>query len=268
MNTHLIHEVHPVVTVANGVPLTTSTDVARCFEKRHDNILRDIENIRAELPFERLLNFEEGGYTLPETGNQQHKLYHLTRDGFTLLAMGFTGKKALAFKLVYIDAFNKMEAALRKPVEQPAVAAVAVRAAVRLLSRLPDQLERERHPEKRALIQAQIKYACEALGIVPPDLDKIGHAVPPREVPPALKAFWEIVDRIGLDKLNHSRSAGRLALNLPHIEQEAKLPALKLPPDKLLYPALHLSESPHFIGYRNVSSALFNRNLRCWVFKL
>lgn len=72
------------------------------------------------MPPEALLNFQQGYYTLPETGEQQHKQYHLTRDGFTLLAMGFTGKKALAFKLAYIDAFNRMERELYdKPVPLP-----------------------------------------------------------------------------------------------------------------------------------------------------
>jgi len=53
-----------------------------------------------------------------DTGNgatRESPAYNLTRDGFTLLAMGFTGKKALAFKLAYIDAFNRMEAGLRPP---------------------------------------------------------------------------------------------------------------------------------------------------------
>jgi len=102
----------PVLAVVNGVPTTTSTDVARYFGKQHQDVLRAIDNLRAQLPPEPLRNFAEGSYTLPATGDQQHKLYRLTRDGFTLLAMGFTGKRALQFKLAYIDAFNRMEQAL------------------------------------------------------------------------------------------------------------------------------------------------------------
>ena len=105
----------PVIAVVDGIPTTTSVDVARHFGKQHRNVVQAIEGLIAQLPVEALLNFQQGAYTLPETGNQQHKLYRLTRDGFTLLAMGFTGKKALAFKLAYIDAFNKMEAELQKP---------------------------------------------------------------------------------------------------------------------------------------------------------
>lgn len=58
--------------------------------------------------------FCAGVYTLPETGNQPHTCFDMTRDGFTLLAMGFTGKKALAFKLKYIEQFNRMEEELKQ----------------------------------------------------------------------------------------------------------------------------------------------------------
>lgn len=102
----------PVLAVVDGVATTTSTDVARHFGKQHAHVIRAIELLRAELPAEALSNFGEGYYTLAETGAQQHKLYRLTRDGFTLLAMGFTGKRALAFKLAYIQAFNRMETEL------------------------------------------------------------------------------------------------------------------------------------------------------------
>lgn len=105
----------PVIAVVDGIPTTTSVDIARHFGKQHRNVVQAIEGLIVQLPSEALLNFQHGSYTLPETGSQQHKLYRLTRDGFTLLAMGFTGKKALAFKLAYIDAFNKMEAELQKP---------------------------------------------------------------------------------------------------------------------------------------------------------
>ena len=52
--------------------------------------------------------FEETTY-IHEQNGQTYPMYYLNRDGFTLLAMGFTGKKALQFKLQYIDAFNRME---------------------------------------------------------------------------------------------------------------------------------------------------------------
>lgn len=102
------------LTVVDGRPTTTSLDVARHFGKRHDHVLRDIQNIRSELPEERLPNFGETSVEVaqPNGGFREVPAYRLTRDGFTLLAMGFTGKKALQFKLAYIDEFNRMERAL------------------------------------------------------------------------------------------------------------------------------------------------------------
>lgn len=92
------------------VTVVTSLDVAETFEKRHDNVIRDITDLRCSKEF-RLLNFEESSYF----NEQNHKLpmYYITRDGFTLLAMGYTGEKAMKFKEAYIKQFNAMEKALQ-----------------------------------------------------------------------------------------------------------------------------------------------------------
>lgn len=107
----------PVVSLEDGNPVTTSLEVARTFGKPHDEVLRRIRSVLAELSAEHARNFAEMSVSV-DIGNgatRQSSAYRLTRDGFTLLAMGFTGKKALAFKLAYIDAFNRMEAQLRRP---------------------------------------------------------------------------------------------------------------------------------------------------------
>jgi len=106
---------NPVLTMVNGRPTTTSVEVARFFGKRHDNVLRDIEALRSATPPEfNALNFEAVEYV--DAKGESRPTCLLTRDGFTLLAMGFTGKKALQFKLAYIEAFNQMEAKLSAPV--------------------------------------------------------------------------------------------------------------------------------------------------------
>ncbi|KAA0910679.1 Rha family transcriptional regulator [Pusillimonas sp. ANT_WB101] len=99
---------------ADGDSLTTtSQQIAAVFGRRHDDLLKRIRALSASLPDDRLGYFAEsvemrsnpsGGAMIPSAA------YTITRDGFTLLAMGFTGKKALAFKLAYIDAFNAMAA--------------------------------------------------------------------------------------------------------------------------------------------------------------
>lgn len=86
--------------------VTTSLQVAENFEKQHGHILRDIQNLKKDVS-----NFGEMFFEIvtPDAYGRDRKAYYLNRDGFTLLAMGFTGKKALQFKLAYIKAFNEME---------------------------------------------------------------------------------------------------------------------------------------------------------------
>lgn len=98
-----------IVKLENGKAVTTSLLVADKFGKRHDTILRAIRNIECPENF-RLHNFAESSYS-NEQGKEQ-PMYVLTRDGFTFLAMGFTGKKAAAWKIQYLEAFNAMESAL------------------------------------------------------------------------------------------------------------------------------------------------------------
>lgn len=96
------------LTVQNGKVTASSRDIAKRFDKEHRNVIRAIESLDCSKDF-ALLNFEQGYYTLPQTGNQKHTCYEITRDGFAFLCMGFTGKKAAKWKEAYINAFNEME---------------------------------------------------------------------------------------------------------------------------------------------------------------
>ena len=87
--------------IAGDRPVVSSRDIARVFEKRHDNVIRDIENLECSKSFS-LLNFEESTYET-ERG-KEYPEYLITRDGFTFLAMGFTGEKAMKWKIKYIEA--------------------------------------------------------------------------------------------------------------------------------------------------------------------
>lgn len=88
----------------------TSLDVAETFGKEHKNVLRDIRELGCSVEFNRL-NFEPISYT--DAMNRKQEAIFMTRDGFTLLAMGYTGELAMKFKEGYIKQFNAMEAALR-----------------------------------------------------------------------------------------------------------------------------------------------------------
>ena len=99
------------ITERKGIPMASSRKVAEIFNKRHDHVLRDIQSITdpksgVSENF-RLRNFAE--ITYKDSTGRKLPEYLLTRDGFTLLTMGFTGKKAMQFKEAYIGQFNAME---------------------------------------------------------------------------------------------------------------------------------------------------------------
>jgi Rha family phage regulatory protein len=110
----------PVVRVEGARALTNSRDVAAYFEKRHADIMRDIRALIDAEPDLGERNFALTSYL--DESNRQSPCYDMDRDGFALLAMGFTGSKALQFKLTYIRTFDAMEAELanRSTVRDPA----------------------------------------------------------------------------------------------------------------------------------------------------
>lgn len=92
------------------VTVVTSLDVAETFEKRHADVLRDIEELGCSDEF-RERNFAFSKYSV-ETNKRSYPMYYMTRDGFTILVMGYTGDKAMKFKEAYIKQFNAMERVL------------------------------------------------------------------------------------------------------------------------------------------------------------
>lgn len=91
------------------VTVVTSLDVAETFGKRHGDVLRDIENLEVSEEFNQR-NFALIDYL--DSRNRKQPMYLITRDGFTILAMGYNGEKAMKFKEGYIKQFNAMEKAL------------------------------------------------------------------------------------------------------------------------------------------------------------
>ena len=98
-----------VARTENNSMYTTSKDIAEKFGKRHDHVLRDIKNLATQNWGAKSM-FHESTY---ENRGKQYPMYLVTRDGFTLLVMGFTGPDALEWKMKYINAFNRMAEIIR-----------------------------------------------------------------------------------------------------------------------------------------------------------
>lgn len=96
--------------------VANSRDVAAFFNKRHKNVLQDIDGIIERLADFGRLNFQPTSYT--DGFNREQRCIDMTRDGFTFLAMGFTRAKADAFKLAYLNEYNRIEEELRKRAQQ------------------------------------------------------------------------------------------------------------------------------------------------------
>ena len=106
----------PSVSLHSGRPATTSLEVAKFFSKRHDHVVRSIQDLISNTP----KSFSAPNCGAAEYSDEQGKprpMFILYRDGFMLLVMGYTGKKALAMKLAYIEAFNRMEEELARQKE-------------------------------------------------------------------------------------------------------------------------------------------------------
>lgn len=109
----LLSDPVPSVSLHDGRPATTSLEVAKFFDKRHDDVLKSIRNLLPNCP-ENFSARNFAGASFLDEQAKNRPMYIIHRDGFMLLVMGYTGKKALALKLAYIEAFNRMEAELAR----------------------------------------------------------------------------------------------------------------------------------------------------------
>lgn len=103
-----------LVIMKNQQAVTSSLQVAEVFDKQHKNVVQAIENkiYSAENSAQYDSMFSKGFYK--DRSGKSNPMYYMNRDGFSFIAFGFTGKKADAFKLKYIEAFNRMEKAIKE----------------------------------------------------------------------------------------------------------------------------------------------------------
>lgn len=100
-----------ILSTQNGEPVVSSRQIAESFEKNHRDVLRAIDSLKEDVRNFAQMFFET---ETPDSYGRPQRTYLMNRDGFTLLAMGFTGKAALEWKLKYIAAFNAMEKKLKE----------------------------------------------------------------------------------------------------------------------------------------------------------
>lgn len=106
-------------TTQNNQIFCTSLDIARVFEKRHTHIL---DLVNEKLKNKEIQDFTEPNFRLSEYKDRTGRVlpcYKLTRDGFSFIAMGLTGKKADIWKVSFINAFNKMEQVITQEIHSP-----------------------------------------------------------------------------------------------------------------------------------------------------
>ena len=128
------NEQNKLVFIEHGKPMTTSRDIAKIFEKEHRNVTRGIDTLLEEglkvkdmLKIEHIFTEIDPSIFLlknfvrvnsKDSYGRDLTEYHMTKDGFTLVVMGYTGAKAIAFKMAYIEKFNEMETRLRQREEK------------------------------------------------------------------------------------------------------------------------------------------------------
>lgn len=131
----------PELTVADGEIFADSRDVAAVFEKNHKEVLRAIRAKLSEIePVD--LSFAQRNFALGyyvDENNQPRPKYDLTKDGFTTIALGFTGEKATEFQIAYVKEFNRMLAEFNRRREWEFLIARSEAEALRIAARKVDE---------------------------------------------------------------------------------------------------------------------------------
>lgn len=113
MNTNLTTNPDHFITSLDGQLITSSLLIAEAFKKEHKDVLRKIESLDIDDDFSSAHFYAHVQKVSVGNGAQREsKVYRMTKDGFMLLVMGFTGKRAMDIKIAYINAFNRMAAQL------------------------------------------------------------------------------------------------------------------------------------------------------------
>lgn len=143
MNSIIIQQ-NVVYKTEKGTPVTDSLKVAQVFGKQHKNIMQAVRNIlgSAENSAHRHWFYES---TYLDAQGKPRPMFIMNRDGFSLLAMGLTGAKAMQFKVGFIEQFNAMERVVRQVQQAPTTPAIpqSFAEALRLAASQAEQIEQQ-----------------------------------------------------------------------------------------------------------------------------
>ena len=181
-----------LVEVSNNQIVTDSRKVAEVFKKEHKDVLESIRGIlAAENSAARF--FYESTY---ENRGKQYPCYLMNRDGFSLLVMGFNGKKALEWKVKYIEAFNEMEKQLAVPklAPNPHYRTRLIKTAVKDIGGTADAIAEVFGVKKGMATAAAMKMVGEAYGI---DTEPLRNLLP-AEATPGLLTPTGIAKALGI----------------------------------------------------------------------
>lgn len=138
-----------LISICGDKPMTTSLKVAEVFGKQHKDVLRKIENLECPDEFASAHFYAHEEIIQAGAVKRSSKHYAMTKDGFMLLVMGFTGKAAMATKIGYINAFNWMAEQLTKP--------APTSKAKSKVKALPGGLTVEQQTSIKALVKARVE---------------------------------------------------------------------------------------------------------------
>lgn len=186
------------IRLLDGKARVNSLQVAERFGKDHKSVLRAIDDLLSALPGDQR-NFTPSFYQELQSV-KKHRCFELDRDGFSLLAMGFTGSEALKWKLLYIQAFNDLEIAVGKPMsfEEHMFAAQGI-----LASRV------QKVEEHLGLTTKQERKTAQAVGLVIEHLQSARAALPTEaDIPDGMLCPWDFLGEVEPEMRNERVSKG------------------------------------------------------------
>ena len=211
----------PELKFENQQITSSSLDIAAHFDKQHKDVLRAIRNLECSEDFNGR-NFAPVKYK--DEKGELRESFKITRDGFTFLAMGFTGKKAAAWKEAYINAFNQMEKRLQH-IFDPMVIEYR-KEQLAQVERLVKQLDNtmgHRHWEIAEVFKVMVLQFSRELLLACPDkvmledrtkaFEEMGICVDRKVDHPTVILFWDQIRKIGLPLVNRSVEDGLMCIS-------------------------------------------------------